>query len=150
MFLRKLVKHCGYSYYRLTLAEFLLEGTEEDKAEAVRPLRNLAGLGDPRARELLGQCCLDGIGGLPKDKAEAVKWFRKAAEQRNDSAMESLAVCLKASGEPHDEYEAERWEWIVKAHGLFDSRFEMRCYQIRELVRYAWFKVREYCYAMFG
>lgn len=110
-FYRKLAKDCGLFPYQLKLARILLEvGTEEDKAEGVGLLRRLAGLGVPQARLYLGQCCLDGTGGLPKDKAEAVKWFRKAAEQRVEPAMESLAVCLKAPGEPHDEREAEHWE----------------------------------------
>lgn len=150
VFLRKLVKHCGLFHYRLSLARSLLEGTEEDKAEAVGLLRHLAGLGDPRARELLGQCYLDGTGGLPKDKAEAVKWFRKAAEQRVYSAMESLAVCLKAPGDPHDEREAERWEWFVKERCAYDSKLEMRYIQIREPVRRAWIGMMIFVYNLFG
>ena len=140
-FLRKLVKHCGLFTYRLRLAKILLKGTEEDEAEAVGLLRHLAGLGDPQARELLGQCYLDGTGGLPKDKAEAVKWFRKAAEQRVYLAMESLAFCLKDPGEPYDEREAERWEWFVKERCAYDSKFE-KCYiQVRSPVRHAWITV---------
>ena len=140
-FLRKLVKHCGLFHYRLSLARILLEGTEEDKAEAVGLLRHLAGLGDPRARKMLGQCYLDGTGGLPKDKAEAVRWFRKAAEQRVYPAMESLAICLKAPGEPHDEREAEKWEWKVNVGLAYDSKLEKRYIQIRKPVRHAWITV---------
>ena len=145
-FLRKLVKRCGLFTYRLRLAKILLKGTEEDKAEAVGLLRHLAGLGDPQARELLGQCCLDGTGGLPKDKAEAVKWFRKAAEQRVYPAMESLAICLKAPGDPHDEREAERWEWIVKERGMVDSKLELHYIQVRKSVKHAWFTVLMFLY----
>ena len=140
------MKHCGYFYYRLVLAKSLLEGTDEDKAEAVGLLRRLAGLGAPQARELLGQCYLDGTGNLPKDKAEAVKWFRKDAEQWNVHAMESLAICLKAPGDPHDEREAERWEWIVKERCAYDSKLE-KCYiQIRGPVRHAWITVLMFLY----
>ena len=148
--LRKLAKHSGIFYYRLSLAKVLLEGTEEDKAEAVGLLRHLAGLGDPKARELLGQCYLDGTGGLPKDKAEAVKWFRKAAEQWNVPAMESLAICLKSPGEPHDEHEAEKWEWIVKERATVESRLELHYIQVRETLKDVWFRVKKYYYAMFG
>ena len=150
VFLRKLVKHCGYFYYQLALAKSLLEGTDEDKAEAVGLLRRLAGLGAPEARELLGQCYLDGTGGLPKDKAEAVKWFRKDAEQWNVHAMESLAICLKAPGDPHDEREAERWEWIVKERGMVESKLELHYIQVRETLKDVWFRVRKIYYAMFG
>ena len=138
-FYRKLVKHCGLFSLQLELATILLDAsrTEADKAEAVGLLRKLAVLGEPHARQMLGQCYLDGTG-VPKDKAEAVKWLRLAAKQRNVDAMRSLADCLKAPGDPHDEKEAADWQWMLDTRALCDSKLEY-CYLYgRDWLRMKW------------
>ena len=82
-------------------AEAMLTGVRadipQDKAEAVRLLRKLAGFGQYWARIRLGQCYLEGDG-VPKDRAEGIKWLKKAAEQGEDFAMNELSEALWDAG----------------------------------------------------
>ncbi len=106
----------GYISERLKYAQMLLtgDGVPEDKEEAVRRLRILAGFGTARARGILGKCYLTGDG-VPEDKEEAMKWLKQAAVQGDYDAMELFADCLRREG-PWNILAAWEWSWRVQCY----------------------------------
>ena len=115
------------------LAEMMLNGGSfpQDKPEAVRLLRKLAGFGLATARERLGDCYLNGDG-VPRDDAEGIQWLRLAAEQGEPSAIRELRDRLWKSG-PWLWPEALRWSVRAVIFPDYDSLAEYGLAKLKDL-----------------
>lgn len=129
---RRFMEAAGYGMQE-RLAEMMLNGGSfpQDKPEAVRLLRKLAGFGLATARERLGECYLNGDG-VPRDDAEGIQWLRLAAEQGEPSAIRELRDRLWKSG-PWLWPEALRWSVRAVIFPDYDSLAEYGLAKLKDL-----------------
>ena len=78
--------------------------SQEKSAAELRPK---AEQGDVESQIELGDCYLNGNGGVNYDCDEAIKWYSKAAEQNSGKATRNVGWCYK--NKKKDPTEADKW-----------------------------------------
>ena len=91
------------------LAMMLVDGTEEERKEAIGLFRLADGKGNSAGTRNLGYCYAVGIG-VEKDKEKAAELYIKAAEMGNAKAMCNIGVLYEyGHGVPQDDAKAAEW-----------------------------------------
>ncbi|ODS56470.1 MAG: hypothetical protein ABS36_08800 [Acidobacteria bacterium SCN 69-37] len=94
------------------------EGTEKNIDKACRLYAQAAPKAVPRAAVGLGECYLNGSGGLPQNNAEALKWFKAAAERNDPQGMYGLAIMYaRGSNTLATSLEAAHWATLSAGMG---------------------------------
>lgn len=93
----------GYAVAECSLGIYYEIGIEgvitPDPEEAVKWYKKSAGQGYAEAQFYLGNCFLNGAGGLTQSNEEAVKWYKKSAEQDFLQAEAMLGIYYKNMGD---------------------------------------------------
>ncbi len=96
-----------------------------DPADATRWLTAAATHGIAEAQAVLGQCLLDGRGGVP-DAPAAFQWFLKAAAQRHVMGMNMVGRCHENGwGTPVDFFAAGNWYRQAARLGLPEAMYNL-------------------------
>ena len=91
------------------LAMMLVDGTEEERKEAIGLFRLADGKGNSAGTRNLGYCYAVGIG-VEKDKEKAAELYIKASEMGNATAMCNIGVLYEyGHGVPQDMTKAAYW-----------------------------------------
>ena len=99
----------GCSASMVLLGDILIDGTQEEKQEALSLFRKAYECGNGMGSRNLGYCFALGLG-AGKDKEEAARWYLVSAESGNAKAQCNLGVLYEyGHGVPEDMAEAARW-----------------------------------------
>ena len=103
----------GCSDAMVHLAMMLIDGSEDERAEAISLLERADEAGNPSGTRNLGYCYAVGVG-VEKDKELAAKLYIKAADAGNAKAMCNIGV-LYSYGHGVEQDFAKAAEWYKKS-----------------------------------
>ncbi len=124
--LRKAVA-LGCSDSMVLLGDILIDGTEEDKEEALEMFTKAYEAGNSMGSRNLGYCHALGRG-TPKDKAEGARWYTISALSGNAKAQCNIGVmCEFGNGVPEDCVKAAEWYRMSAENGYSRGMANYAC-----------------------
>ncbi|MBP5203915.1 MAG: sel1 repeat family protein [Candidatus Methanomethylophilaceae archaeon] len=109
------------------LGDILIDGTEDDKKEALGLFTKAYEAGNSMGSRNLGYCHALGLG-TPKDKAEGARWYTISALSGNAKAQCNIGVmCEFGNGVPEDCAKAAEWYRMSAENGYSRGMTNYAC-----------------------
>ena len=117
----------GCTASMVLLGDILIDGTDEEKKEALELFEKAYNAGDSMGSRNLGYCYAIGLG-VETDKAKAAEWYRISGEAGNAKAMCNLGVLyLYGHGVEKDPAKAAEWYRRSSEAGYSRGRTNYAC-----------------------
>ena len=117
----------GCTASMILLGDILIDGTDEEKKEALELFEKAYEAGDSMGSRNLGYCYAIGLG-TQTDKAKAAEWYRISGEMGNAKAMCNLGVLyMYGHGVEKDPAKAAEWYRRSSEAGYSRGRTNYAC-----------------------
>ena len=117
----------GCTASMVLLGDILIDGTDEERKEALELFEKAYRAGDSMGSRNLGYCYAIGLG-VGTDKAKAAEWYRISGEAGNAKAMCNLGVLyLYGHGVEQDPVKAAEWYRRSSEAGYSRGRTNYAC-----------------------
>ncbi len=117
----------GCTSSMILLGNMLIDGTDEDKKDALELYEKAYEMGNSMGSRNLGYCYALGLG-VEKDKSKAAEWYTISAEAGNPKAQCNIGVLYEyGHGVEQDYGKAAEWYRISAENGYHRGRTNYAC-----------------------